>query len=684
MGKRRRRLSLDYETYSEAPLSGASSVGVWNYTRDMTTQVLMAAYELDDRGVEHVDLTQDELPDEVRDALLDPDVEKWAFNAAFERLVTLNVLQIDTPYEGWRCTMALANLQSFSGTLLQIGEAIGIEAGKLKSKAGDDLIKLFCMPLKLTKKNSYDRRTRRTNPEEWQQFCDYNVRDVIAENEIRAKLLRYYVPEDEWRLYEIDQRINDRGLPVNRRFVQSGHALSERRKGELISIMVGLTAVKNPNSTPQLLPWLREHGYPFADLQKNTVRKVLDENAVTKQLDLDAVRALKLRQQASKTSVKKYPAILRRLATDDRLRHCFQFAGAARTARWAGRGPQPHNLTRTPKLLEADGGDAYALEEVARAIEDGNYDALTLLMGEPMNALSGSVRSSFQAEEDYEFVVADLSAIESAASAWLTGCKRLLGVFRDNRDPYLDFGTELYHKPYSEITKAERTICKPAVLGCTYQLGGGELRDGKRTGLWGYAENMGVNITNEEAKRQVALFRSVYHEIPAGWKAYERAIVQAMNGKPVTVNGLLHFELKGPYMTITLPSGRPMYYFKPRMVERTFEGRDGPYTRTVFSYMGMSQTSRQWGRVFSSGGKIMENVTQATSRDILKVGVGRAEGEGFEVVGTVHDEIIAHVRRGSNRLTLDLLIHSMKSPIPWAKGLPLGAAGYVSRIYRKD
>ena len=677
-------VSLDYEGYSEAPLSGASSVGVWNYTRDITSETLMVAYEIDDGGVKHVDLTQEEFPKQLRECLLDPHVEKWAFNAGFERLVTKNTLQIDTPYEGWRCTMALANLQSFSGTLLQIGEAIGIEASKLKNKAGDDLIKMFCMPLKLTKKNSYDRRTRKTNPVEWEQFCEYNIRDVIAEKEIKAKLLRYYVPEDEWELYEIDQRINDRGLPVNRRFVQNGHVLSERRKRELTTILRGLTGIENPNSTSQLLPWLREHGYPFTDLQKNTVRKVLDENKDTKCLDFDGVRALKLRQQASKTSVKKYPAILRRLAPDDRLRHCFQFAGAARTARWAGRGPQPHNLTRTPKLLEADGGDAYALEEVARAIEEGDYDTLRLLMGEPMNALSGSIRSSFQAEEGHEFTVCDLSAIESAVSAWLTGCKRLLGVFRDKRDPYLDFGTELYHKAYAEITKSERTICKPAVLGCTYQLGGGELRDGKRTGLWGYAENMGVNITNEEANRQVALFRSVYHEIPAGWKAYERAVVSAMNGRPVTVNGLLHFELKGPYMTITLPSGRPMYYFKPRMVERTFEGRDGPYTRTVFSYMGMSQTSRQWGRVFSSGGKIMENVTQATARDILKVGIMRAEGEGFHIVGTVHDEIITQIQKGSNLLTLDLLRDCMKSPIPWAKGLPLGAAGYTSRIYRKD
>lgn len=677
-------LSSDTETYSEAQLVGPSSVGVWNYSRDMTTECLMVAWKVDDGEVEHTDLTQEEFPKELRELLLDPHVEKWAFNAAFERLIYRHVLGIDTPYQGWRCTMALANLQSFTGDLLTVGRAMGIAAHSLKDTEGGRLIRLFCQPSKLSKAQSLWRRDRRTDPGDWLKFCEYNTQDVVAEDEIKARLLKFPIPEIEWRLYELDQEINDRGLPVNRRFVEQANRLSNIRKAELGVEMRALTGLSNPNSTPQLLPWLADGGYPFQDLQKNTVKKVLAENELTPILTMGAVAALKLRQQASRTSVRKYPAILRRLDPSNRLRHCFQFAGAARTARWSGRGPQPHNLVRTPAVLEADDDDGDSrLRAVADAIERGDYSEMGLLMREPMSALAGSVRSSFQTEEDDQFVVADLSAIESAVTAWITGCLRLLQVFRDGRDPYKDFGVELYRKLYELISKAERTICKPAVLGCSYQLGGGTLINGKRTGLWGYAENMGVNITNAEAIRQVALFREVYHEIPVAWRQLEAAAARAIKGKPTDV-GLLHFALKGPYLTIRLPSGRHLYYFKPRMVRRVFKGNDGqPYTRIVFSYMGMNQLTHKWDRIYSSGGKIIENVVQATARDILAVGMLRAADEGFPMAGHVHDEIIAVVPRRSNRLSLDLLRECMAAPIPWAAGLPLGAEGYVSSLYRK-
>lgn len=679
-------LRLDYETFSEAPLSGPSSVGLWNYTRDMSTEVLMVAYQIDDGPVEHVDLTQEDFPAELREALLDPHVIKWAFNAAFERVVTRNTLGIDTPYEGWRCAMALANLQSFSGDLLQVGTAMGIRGERLKDSEGSRLIQLFSMPQKLTRKNSLYRRTRKTDPEDWIKFCDYNVRDVIAEREITDKLLQFPIPDEEWLMYEEDQRINDRGLPVNPRFVVNADRMANQRKAELKEEMRDLTGLRNPNSSAQVLPWLLARGYPFGDLQKNTVRKVLTENreAETPFLAPEADKALRLRQQASRTSVRKYPAIMQRLGADDRLRHCFQFAGAARTARWSGRGPQPQNLTRTPPQLESEDGEASRLEATADAIAAGEYDTLGLLFAEPMVALAGSVRSSFQAPRGWEFVVCDLSAIESAVIAWITGCKRLLHVFRSGLDPYKDFGTELYRKPYGEISKPERTICKPAVLGCGYQLGGGELHEGKRTGLWGYAENMGVNVTREEAHRQVTLFRDTYHEIPAMWRSLQVAAERALTGAPVSV-GLLLFAMRGPYLTIRLPSGRLLFYYRPRMVDREFTGRDGEkYVRRVFSYMGMNQLTRTWGRTFSSGGKLIENVTQAVARDILRDGMLRAAAQGFPIVGSVHDEIISLVRRGDNRLTLGLLRECMAAPIPWAKGLPLGAAGYTSRIYRKD
>jgi DNA polymerase len=276
-GRRRARpvvtLSLDYETYSEAELVGPRSVGVWEYSTHPSTEVLMVAYRIGGKTnpVRHVDLTEDFFPADLYDALCDPQVEKWAFNAAFERVITKNVLAIPTPYEGWRCTMALANMQSFAGDLLQIGVAMGLDGTKLKDKTGQQLIRLFCGPQKVSKNRPLARRTRDTNPFEWEAFCEYNIQDVVAEEEIQQKLIRFQVPEDEWRMYEIDQQINDTGLPVNRRFVEQAQIKSDTRKEELFWEMLDLTKLANPNSTGKLLPWLQDRGYPFADLQKNTV-----------------------------------------------------------------------------------------------------------------------------------------------------------------------------------------------------------------------------------------------------------------------------------------------------------------------------------------------------------------------------------------------------------------------------
>lgn len=698
----RRRVALDYETFSEVPLVGAKSVGVWNYSKDVSTEALMVAYRIGEGELTHVDLTDEMFPSDLYDALCDPDTEKWAFNAAFERLITLNTLGIPTPYEGWRCTMVLANMQSFTGDLLQIGTAMGLDASQLKDKEGSRLIKLFCGPQRITKKNPLIRRTRLTDPIDWDLFCGYCTQDVPAEEGIYRKLIKFDVPEDEWKMYEIDQEINDNGLPVNRKFVENAEIMSDIRRAELSRKMVKVTGLTNPNSGKQFLPWLKERGYPYDDLQKASVTKTLKARKAgslafslaygMEPITQDAIHALRLRQFASQTSVKKYPAILRRLSPDDNLRHAFQFGGAARTLRWAGRGPQPHNLTRTPKILAADEeGSWEKLEAAADLIENGSYSDLSLFMNEPMVALAGSVRSSFQAAAGETLTVCDLSAIESAVLAWLSNCSRMLEVFKNGQDPYKDFGTELYHKVYAEITKDERTICKPAVLGCGYQLGGGTMKRGKRTGLWGYAENMGVDITEDEADQHVKLFRRTYHEIPKFWRDLDLAAKSAVNGTPVIVNGLIRFALEGPYLTVQLPSNRKMYYYKPRITTREFEGKIDPstgkptkFTRRVLSYMGKNQVTHQWGRVYTSGGKQTENVVQATARDILKIGLRRAYDAGFHIRGSVHDEIITTTKIGDNYYTPELLKECMIGPIDWAAGLPLGAAGYQHTIYRKD
>ena len=554
----------------------------------------MVAYALDGGTIQHSEIGRSgRVPPELREALRDPAVERWAFNASFERTITRHVLGIETPYEGWRCTMALAYLQSFTGTLGDVGDQVGLPLDKRKDKDGKRLIRLFCQP-----QRDGVRRDEDTNPEDWRTFCDYNIQDVVAETEIKRRLLPYPIPDEEWALYELDQRINDNGLPIDLPFVRSAMQMVARRKKELTAEMRERTGLANPNSTQQLLPWLQDRGYPFADLQKATVAKVLND---IQALDAEAAGVLLLRAQASRTSVKKFDAAAQRTSEDGRLRHTIQFAGASRTARWSGRSFQPQNLPRTPKPLE----EVSHLTAVTDCIREGDYDTLGLLVEEPMVALSGCVRSSIQSPPGHELVVADLSSIESSVIGWLSGCKRMLNVFHTGLDPYKSFGEVLYAKPYDEVTKAERNICKPAVLGCGFGLGGGEMRDGKKTGLWAYAESMGVHITKEEAARQVALFRSVYSEIPDFWKALELAIEGVLTNRSRTVAvGRLDIGYLKPYLVIQLPSGRPMYYYQPRMADVEFQGRDGPYIRRKFTYMGKHQLTGKWCRIVSGGPKV--------------------------------------------------------------------------------
>lgn len=682
-------LACDFESASEAVLTGPQSVGLHNYMTDLGTRALMFAWAWNDNpnAVEQVDFTAGgRLPPEVRDALLDPHVLKWAFNAQFERLATKHLLGIETPVEGWRCTMALAYMRSFAGGLGEVGAQIGLEGASVKDPNGSRLIRMFSQPQRITRNQPHLWRDRHTDPEDWAQFLAYNRQDVAAEIAIKQKLVRYPVLPEEWELYEIDQRINDAGLPVDVRFVQSAIRLTARRKAELLDLLRELTGLDNPNSTSQILPWLQARGYPFNDLQKRTVEKVLSENEGNQALDAAGASALRLRQQSSRSSVKKYDGIARRVAEDGTLKYAFQFAGASRTNRWAGRGVQPQNLVRTPKQLEAEGhGQWSRLRAATDAIRDGDYDLLSMIVHEPMTALAGCLRSSFRAPESHEFDVCDLSAIESAVIAWLSGCQGMLEVFRLGRDPYKSFAVEFYGKPYDQITKDERTKSKAPVLGGGFGLGGGKLIDGKRTGLWGYAESLGVDIAQQEAERQVQVFRRIYHEIPEFWSQLQRGVERALQGEAFVVNGLIRIERRGEFLTVRLPSNRVMYYHRPKMVLREFEGKDGrPYTRRVFTCMGMSQVSKKWGRVTVGSPKVCENLVQAVARDILAVGVRRAHAAGFQIVGTVHDEIITLRRRGDNQLSFDGLKHAMVAPIEWAKGLPLSAAGYTSDLYVKD
>lgn len=687
-----RRLHLDWESASEVDLKRQ---GLEIYAAHESTRILMAAYGWSSGEVKSWDaVAQPEPPADLCEAFADPEVEMWAFNAQFERTIAWRKLfpmlrdlgyDVRPRYEQWKCAMVLAFMQSFSGGLDQIGEQVGLPMHMRKDGEGKRLIKLFSQPQRLTKNQPSRWRDGTTDPDEWAAFLEYNVQDVVAEREVVNRLLPYEIREWEWENYWLNQRINDAGLPVDRAFCEGGLAMSERRKADLIAEMQPITGLANPNSVQQLLPWLQDRGYPFDDLRKDTVKKVLGETPLTP----EAEAVLKMRRQTARTSPRKFKAVLDILPADDRCRHVFQFAGASRTNRDAGRAMQPHNLTRTPGWLEDEDVllecGVSRLEDVTTLIREQDYEGLCLYAKEPMDAVAGTVRSMIRAPDGYELVVCDLSSIESVVIGGVSGCERMLNVFRDGRDAYKDFATELYEKPYQDVMKKERTNSKPATLGAGYRLGGGDLREGKKTGLWGYAESMGIMLTKEESHKAVAKYRQVYPEIPRTWYAYENAIAETVKTGRVTQVGVVEFSLKKPYLRVRLPSGRFMYYHKPQVRNEVRISRAGnEYNKEVVSYMGKMPGSNVWRRIPSHGGKWIENFVQAIARDILYEGKRRADDEGFTVVGSVHDELICLQTAGDNYYTWERLRDCMAARLDWFPDLPLGAAGYASVLYRKD
>lgn len=471
-------LEHDHETFNEVDLKKR---GLDIYTRDPSARTLMTSYRLyndsyefgDNPSIALWDLANGErYPSDILEALADPSVEKWSFNAAFERLWAMRVLGVDTPYEGWRCSMVLAYMHSFTGGLDSVGEQMLMPLDEQKGKDGKRLINKFCMPQKITKANPHVRRDWNTDPEDWDLFGTYCVGDTRAESGIKRRLLNYPLLQSEWELYELDQRINDRGLPIDRVFVESAIRLADQRKAELIQMMRELTGLTNPNSPTQLLEWLRNEGYDQTDLQKDTIKKALKQ---AKELENDVfgpaitqagIQGLKLRQQSARLSVRKYNAILQRVGPDDRIRHVFQMGGASRTIRWAGRGFQPQNLTSTPKQFEVEDGVDDTLRIASDIIRDGDMDGLKLMIEEPMDALAGCVRSSVRVQPGKKLVVTDIASVESVVIGQLCGCTRLLNVFRQGKDAYKDFATEFYQIAYELVTKEQRKICKPPTLGC--------------------------------------------------------------------------------------------------------------------------------------------------------------------------------------------------------------------------
>lgn len=682
----RRKLHIDFETACELNLR---TVGLDLYTRHESFRPIWVAYSLDDEEPTEVDLSDDDrLPDDLLDLIDDPDVLIWAFNAAFERTVLNRYYKLKIKIRRFRCSMALAYMHAFVGGLDEVHRQMGLAAEFAKDKEGERLMKLFSMPQKITKNQPHRWRNKRTDPVDWRKYGAYCGQDVRAERAQTNELLKFPVPEREWEMWALDQVINDIGIPIDKQFVVNAIRLADKRKKILTEKMEELTGLSNPGSVQQLMPWLTARGYPYDDLRKDTVKITLNRHADEKdEVELTPLcfKVLKLRQQQARTSVRKYNAILQRLSPDNRIRHILQYGGASRTLRWAGRAMQPQNLPRTPKKLE----EIEILEKVSAVIRDGDYDELELWCAEPMDALAGLVRSSIHAGDGKKLVVCDLSSIESRVIGWLTGCKRLLEVFRSGKCAYKDFGTELYKIEYEDVTKSQRTDSKPAVLGCGFRLGGGAMIEGKKTGLWGYAENMGIELSRDDCHKAVKIFRRAYPEIPEAWYAYEEAIAHTIRTGRRTRVGPIRFSLEKPYLTAELPSGRKLWYLHPRVRKATIkyvdrEGEQKTFEKDSISYMGKQQNGKKWIRIQSHGGKFIENFVQAIARDILREGLLAAADDGFNIVLHVHDEIVAEEDEGDDYHTVERLRDMMAAEIDYYPGLPMDAAGYAGEIYRKD
>ena len=546
-------------------------------------------------------------------------------------------------------------------------------------------------------------------PRDWELFGEYCKQDVIAERSIFNLVKNIPLPETERKAWVLDQKINERGIPVNRKFVENALTLSVESKKKLVAKLKELTRLANPNSRVQFLPWAQQNGYPFLSLGKGLVTQALAGIQIN-----DLCRTvLKLRQEAAKTSYVKYENILGKLSDDNRLRHQFAFMGAARTGRWSGggggakKGVQVHNLPRPTK--EVEGKYDRALE----IIEKCDYDAAEKEFSSVIGMTVSCLRSAFQAPQGEKLVVCDLGSIENRMLGWLAACDAILDVFRQGKDAYVSFAVLMYHIAYEILIKdkEKRQVAKPAVLGAGYGLGPGVKKnsDGSyeivwiedrygnkvKTGLIGYAENMGITLTPEQAYLAWETFRKAYPEVVELWRHYEKAAVKVLETGKAVKAGQVIFQRRarkdGTFiLRIVLPSGRGLHYMNARIELEPAQKRDGTtYERKKLMYDGIGHGVGQigkgtdWGPVYTYGGKITENIDQAISRDVLLNGMFLADEAGANIVMHVHDEIVCEEEDNPFAFGIRDLRICMETVPEWGDGLLLAAEGYESQIYRK-
>ena len=803
-----RWISIDVETYSGADLS---SCGVHRYVEDPDFQILLIGYSIDGGPVRVHDCTQPGCwPRELLDALTNPDIEKRAWNAAFERTCFAQELEEEMPPEQWSDTMIMALECGLPGSLAGAGVALGLPEEKLKDPIGKSLIRYFSIPCRPTKANGgRTRNLPQHDPDKWALYIEYNRQDVVTEMAIREKLSRYPLAESEQELWELDQRMNDHGVrldvPMIREIVRHDEQNRERLQEEAREI----TGLKNPNSLAQLKAWLDEGGIPVEQLRKDDVDALL----FREDLPEAARRMLEIRKALGKTSVAKYGAMLQAVCKDNRLRGILQFYGASRSGRWAGRIVQTHNLARNT-LPDLD---------LARHLAaKGDFETMETLYGETSFVLSELIRTAFIPSGGCRFVVSDFSAIEARVLAWLAGEDWVLDAFRAGKDIYCETASMMYHVPVVKhgvngelrqkgkiatlaciaegqevltdqglvpieqvtadmkvwdgvewvshggvICRGERMVMSYGGLEATWdhavwaKVGGAQklvqfryaaknklrlVKTGPESGrpdqrmrkawvydIWnagprhrftvsgvlvhncGYQGGVGAMkamdregaIPEEELQAVVDQWRAANPRIVKLWRDYEAAAMTAIRERRTVRRGI-RLQASGPELAvrvaaaggpvrpysvregvevafsyrdgnlfIKLPSGRKLCYWGAQVRQNPAKGRE------EIVYMGVNQTTKQWGITETYGGKIVENVTQATARDCLAAAMQRVTAMGYQIVMHVHDEMIVDVPK-EDRDALDRINRAMSDPIPWAPGLPLKGDGYECNFYKKD
>lgn len=696
------RFHHDFETFSEVDVT---KVGASRYARHESTEPLMLSYAFDDAKVKQwIPAEGQPLPAEVEDTMLDERIKKFAWNKNFEWNIWKHSLGIDTPHSAWRDPMVMALSLSLPGKLSKCGQVLRLDEKYLKED-GKKLINWFSKLRPATKTMSIRRVHWYEKYEKWLEFLQYNRMDTVSERKIYRILRKYDLPEHEWELWVLDQEINDHGMPVNMEMCNNVIEARDELVADRLDEMAEITQLENPNSNAPLLKWLQDNGYPFNDLKAGHIRRAgerFDETERPNQSE-DYRRVLHLRSEVSRTSTKKFDAVATHVDEDENLRNCFQFSGAGRTWRWAGRVFQPQNLAKPTKELEGltwgdtPGGHKYVTGgtqiQAAELLSKLTAEGIDTLFERPMDAISGAVRTVIQAPPGYVFIDADLAAIENVVLGWLANDNKILRVFRNGLDPYIDFATYLYGKPYETLwdefkggNKGKRTVAKPGVLGCGYMLGAGKQFENKQTGeleatgLLGYAWNMGVKLTPEEAERSVAVWRETFSKSVDFWWDLQRAAFKCMREKKEVSCGHVSFDRKGPFLRLNLASGRSLHYLRPKIEDVLAPW--GKYKKSL-TYEGLN-TNYQWDRISTHPGKITENADQATARDLLAGGMVKAAKAGVPIVMHIHDQIVGLVPEKEADYWLTVLMECMTEGETWSKGMPVKASGHISKWFVKD